>query len=379
MAQNIDELVAECNKVFKSKGIKIQAAKRGGKIVLRGIFPAKDGSGVPKQSRISTGISTGSPLHVVRKKLVSIVNTTWDELLSGEFTWDKRTGRKFMNAPRDMLEKFEDYCQENKSISTFDSAYKPYINRLRSLYSGKEIATNPFKTLSAAVNSYPPDTRSRQMARQCYTQMGRLFVDELFELRKSCECSYVPPCSEYEGQSLNIALSDETILSAYHSIPNPDWRFVFSLMATYGLRNHEVFACDFSELFRPEIEKPIIRVLGGTKTGQRTVLPFPIDWLEEMNMRNPENRLPNVSIEGRTPQRLGQHITRQFSRYSVPFKPYDLRHNHIVRMTCDSGVPIPVAAKLGGHGPMVMLRTYHRVLSRDRARVIASRCDEVAG
>jgi integrase len=379
MAQNIDELIAECNADFKRQEIRIQAEKRGGKIVLRGTFPAKDGSGVPKQSRISTGIGAEGPLPVVRKKLVGVVNSTWADLLSGEFSWDKRTGRKFMNAPRDMIDKFEDYCQGSKSKSTFESAYKPYINRLRSLYSGKEVAANPFEALSAAVNSYPPDTRARQMARQCYTRMGRLFVDELFDLRKSCECSYVPPCTKYEDQSLNIALSDEAILSAYRSIPNPKWRFVFSLMATYGLRNHEVFACDFSELFWPEIEKPAIRVLGGTKTGRRMVLPFPIDWLEEMDMRNPENRLPNISIEGQTPQRLGQQITRQFSRYSIPFKPYDLRHNHIVRMTSEFGVPIPVAAKLGGHGAMVMLEIYHRVLSLDRARVIASRCDEIAG
>jgi hypothetical protein len=35
--------------------------------------------------------------------------------------------------------------------------------------------------------------------------------------------------------------SDEVIVEWYDRIPNPTWRYVYGIMATYGLRNHEVF------------------------------------------------------------------------------------------------------------------------------------------
>ena len=42
--------------------------------------------------------------------------------------------------------------------------------------------------------------------------------------------------------------SDPQILEAMLRIPNPGWRLVYGLMATYGLRNHEVFFTDVSAL-----------------------------------------------------------------------------------------------------------------------------------
>ena len=43
------------------------------------------------------------------------------------------------------------------------------------------------------------------------------------------------------------------ILEAAGRIPNPQWRLAFALMATYGLRNHEVFFCDCPPWQRAEI------------------------------------------------------------------------------------------------------------------------------
>ncbi len=41
---------------------------------------------------------------------------------------------------------------------------------------------------------------------------------------------------------------DELIEKLWETIPNKSWKFVFGLMATYGLRNHEVFFCDLTSL-----------------------------------------------------------------------------------------------------------------------------------
>ncbi|NBD34231.1 MAG: hypothetical protein GVY17_15000 [Cyanobacteria bacterium] len=38
--------------------------------------------------------------------------------------------------------------------------------------------------------------------------------------------------------------SDELIEQRYEHLTNPRWKWVFGLMACYGLRNHEVFHID---------------------------------------------------------------------------------------------------------------------------------------
>ena len=45
--------------------------------------------------------------------------------------------------------------------------------------------------------------------------------------------------------------SDHQILESLLRIPNPRWRLAYGLMATYGLRNHEVFFSDLSAFFFP--------------------------------------------------------------------------------------------------------------------------------
>ena len=51
----------------------------------------------------------------------------------------------------------------------------------------------------------------------------------------------------------------------------------FALMATYGLRNHEVFFSDLSCLKKGGDK--ILRVFPNTKTGEHQVWPFHPEWV----------------------------------------------------------------------------------------------------
>ena len=77
--------------------------------------------------------------------------------------------------------------------------------------------------------------------------------------------------------------TDPQILEAAGRIPNPQWRLAFALMATYGLRNHEVFFCDFSSL-APGGDQ-VLRVLPTTKTGEHQSWPFHPDWVEHFGLQ----------------------------------------------------------------------------------------------
>ena len=105
-------------------------------------------------------------------------------------------------------------------------------------------------------------------------------------------------------------------------------------MATYGLRNHEVFFCDCSSL-APGGDR-VLRVLPTTKTGEHQSWPFHPDWVEHFGLQelaeNPA-ALPAIQTDLRrtTLQQVGRRVSEQFRRYDLPITPYDLRHAWAVR------------------------------------------------
>ena len=160
--------------------------------------------------------------------------------------------------------------------------------------------------------------------------------------------------------------SDPQILEAILRIPNPGWRLVYGLMATYGLRNHEVFFTDVSAL--ADGGDRVIRVLPTTKTGEHQVWPFHPEWVDRFNLRDLASNaaaLPPVCTDLRqtTLQQVGRRVAEQFRRYDVPLTPYDLRHAWAVR-TIHIGLPDTVAARMMGHSVAIHTRTYHHWITR---------------
>jgi integrase len=160
--------------------------------------------------------------------------------------------------------------------------------------------------------------------------------------------------------------SDAQILEWIERIPNPGWRLAYGLMATYGLRNHEVFFSDLSAL-APGGDR-VIRVLPTSKTGEHQVWPFQPEWVERFELpRLGEARalLPPVRTDLRhtTLQQVGRRVAEQFRRYDLPITPYDLRHAWAVR-TIHIGLPDTVAARMMGHSVAIHTRTYHHWITR---------------
>ena len=211
------------------------------------------------------------------------------------------------------------------------------------------------------LESYPLASRSRQ---QCGLVLGLLARQEQLVLPADWN-------ERAGGYGLHQARfrqlpSDAAILSAVEEIPNPGWRLVYGLMATYGLRNHEVFFTDFSGLDHDS--EAVLRVLPTTKTGEHQVWPFLPEWVERFELTGlGRNRalLPPVctDLSRTTLQQVGRRVAEQFRRYQLPFTPYDLRHAWALR-TIHMGLPDTVAARMMGHSVAVHTRTYHHWITR---------------
>ena len=245
-------------------------------------------------------------------------------------------------------------------VSTWQSAYKPYLNRLIGVSHQSTLKLNE-ELLVKILLSYKENSRSRQQCGIALSALARHLKLELPENWKQLQSGY----GIHESNFRELP-SDEEIINSFQLIPNKKWRFVFGLMATYGLRNHEVFFSDLSCL-KKNGDK-ILRVFPNTKTGEHQVWPFHPEWvgLFELDKKSdPSDLLPIIKtdLKETTLQHIGRRVSEQFRRYKISFTPYDLRHAWAVR-TILIGLPNTVAAKMMGHSVSIHTKTYHHWITR---------------
>jgi integrase len=249
------------------------------------------------------------------------------------------------------------------SRSTWRGAYLPYLRRLQQLAGDRPLspAQLSLELLERTLESYELASRSRQ---QCGIALAALARQLQLEL----PADWRDRCGGYGLHRARFRQlpSDARILELAWQIPNPAWRLAYGLMATYGLRNHEVFFCDLTGLARGGDR--VLRVLPTSKTGEHQVWPFLPEWVEQFDLSrlgDDPTALPAIATDLRrvSLKQVGQRVAEQFRRYGLPITPYDLRHAWAVR-TIHIGLPDTVAARMMGHSVTIHTRTYHHWITR---------------
>ena len=376
----LDGPIREHNAQLAASGVSLRLERRGQRLALRGPLPCRQGSGQLRVQRISLGVPADpAGLEQARQALRRVVQ----QLQQQSFAWSqwcvapaasaRSSAAQAVSAATGIdataaVERFEQQFfgdprrRRNPagSRTTWTSAYLPYLRRLREQAASRELPLSE-DLLLAVLESYPLASRGRQ---QCGTALAALARSEQIPL---------PPdwADRAGGYGLHAAQfrqlpSDRQILEWIEQIPNPGWRLAYGLMATYGLRNHEVFFTDLSAL-APGGDR-VIRVLPTSKTGEHQVWPFQPEWVERFELpRLGEARslLPPVCTDLRrtTLQQVGRRVAEQFRRYDLPLTPYALRHAWAVR-TIHIGLPDTVAARMMGHSVAIHTRTYHHWITR---------------
>ena len=166
--------------------------------------------------------------------------------------------------------------------------------------------------------------------------------------------------------------TDEQIREIWRGIKNPGWRWVYGMLATYGLRPSEVFRLDLERFTR---ETEALRVLEQTKTGARITYPCLPSWREEFKLW--EVTLPNIQrIEERTNNELTEKVGWQFWEMEIPHSAKDLRHAWCIR-TALQGVPDSIAARWAGHSIEIHSQTYHQAISEAQHQEVFERLKAV--
>ena len=250
---NIIHEINLINKKLIIEGSKLKIEKRGGKLNIRGSLPSKENKNLQKVQRLSLGIDADNyGLEEAQKKL-QLINL---QLELDQFEWRnwltssiKESDKSYDFFTKKISEFEKEFFKEYKNDhlnsarrSTWNSAYKPYIKRMLSNYQkndNKDINHIFLNTLK----SYKEGSRSRK---QCGTSLN-VFA-EFLELSLPSEWKSLSRGYGIKKASFRNLPDDNLIEELWKNIPNKSWQYVFALMATYGLRNHEVFFCDLSSL-----------------------------------------------------------------------------------------------------------------------------------
>ncbi len=377
-AHPLDSQIAAVNQRLKAARLGLKVERRCEKLNLRGTLPPRPDS--PKLRAYQQRIPVGLPAHKAGlKKIEKTAKVIAAQLIEDTFDWHDYLGpvAGLRRAGADLSEQiaafeahfFQLRADSSKPASvrtTWEKAYVPYLRKLQRIASQHASFSLP-EAITATVQSTKANSRSRQC---CCTALDALATFLNAPLPTELKAFW----GNYGNSKTRTRIlpTDEEILAAYQKIPNPEWQFVYGIMATYGLRNHEVFFCDYAMLTSGDSEAAI-EVTEATKTGQHDVWPFYPEWIDAFSLRKVKLPKLNTDLSQTTLQLVGQQVSLQFKRYKIPFAPYDLRHAWAVR-TIGVGLPDTVSARMMGHSVAVHNRTYHRWITRrdQRAAVRAA-------
>jgi integrase len=174
----------------------------------------------------------------------------------------------------------------------------------------------------------------------------------------------------YRGSYSPESLTERTIpdrdrvIEAWNSVKNPGWRWVLGLLIVFGVRNHEVFYLDISDM-----------VSGGhsvfvseSKTGPHTAWAMNPEDVDLFELRAAPC-LPRVTFD--THEKAGRRVTKYLNReFLGGFSPYDLRHLWAIQTGVGPNrLPLAVAAQAQGHSQKTHEATYQRWISPEVQRL----------
>lgn len=342
------------NQRLQAGGIKIRIYEKvtGGPLYLRGTFPPKPESKKtrPYQQWISTGYRNNTPGIQAAIQMARKIDL---ELVEGRFDW-----AYWRNGPTEPANEriaykvailrlskswFEGMGETPSSLYTWAKDYESVFKHL-----DPDAPVDGAALLDWIVARSEPNTRARK--RYCQA------------IKKLCGSAQVPIDLERLGKlaghygrpgtikSRQIP-TDEEIVQIWERLTDPVARWVWGIMATFGVRNFEVWFLDVSELARGG---NTIQVKRGKGSRPRVAYPLPRSWIDQFGLRgaSPLPAPDPILTNGQ----LGDRITHIFTNKGLP-GPYNLRHAWRQRAIVNRIDP-SVAAKSLGHSVQVSQKTY---------------------
>ncbi|AKG20193.1 integrase [Calothrix sp. 336/3] len=380
----VKHLVIQANTALSLDRVKIKLKLTTYKSIgLQGTFPCKLGdigkNGSPnKQYTLSLGFAAndlGVKAAITKARELDLLLVTkqfqWTPELLGKQAQKTILETEATKLIHQLIQEYERefwkvHERNRQGLRTWESHY---LRHLKKLPQDVPISLDALET---ALSQTQPNTVARfylvwQLKKFC--NFCNFDADKLIS-------SYATPLP---SPSIRKIPSDEEVIAGYHQIGTPlspyaskdnrilplQWQWIYGMLATYGLRPHELFAVDIGAFTDPGNTFHLVSLnpslTAGTKTGERScgIPPLYPHWVELFDLKNV--KLPSyiASLSNQTAK-----IQIRFRNVNLGFRPYDLRHGYAIRGH-RLRVPMKTMADYMGHTVQEHTKTYQRWMNQD--------------
>jgi integrase len=382
----IKHAIAQANSALSLDRVKIKLKLTSVKSIgLQGTLPCKPGDiGINNRPSKQYTLSLGFPANDVGIKAAINKARELDFLLiTKQFQWTQdllgKQGQKVTFSEenkadkliRELIEEYErefwkTHEKNRQGIRTWESHYLRHLKKL------PQDVSLSLQALEEALEKTKPNSSSR------------FFLT--WQLKKFCDfCGVdgIKTINSYATPNPNPVIrkipSDEEIIQGFskigaalspfaskENVTLPEqWQWAYAMLATYGLRPHELFAVDIEAFINPGNSFHLVTLnpslTGGTKTGERScgIPPLHPHWVELFGLKNVKLPYNGGTLSNKTAK-----IQIRFRNTNIGFKPYDLRHAYAIRGH-RLRVPIKTMADYMGHTVQEHTETYQRWMSEE--------------
>lgn len=305
-----------------------------GKLYLLAKVPRRDGKPGLLQTRIPLRLDD-TPVN--RRTAAKQLKTLERQLDTGTFQWSYWRDEEEGISWREAIARL--YRARVVLGRTSESTWEiNYLGRLRQIPPASRCTSD---SMAAALQRYERSSCSYKELYYLLKHLSRLIDVPFPEV----------PMPTYGQAELVAVPTDEEIIAWVNSAKEPA-RWYFGMMATYGLRPHEIESAEF-------LDRDYLQVQDRTKTGFRTVIPVPREWVALFELRNRRLR-PMLTSEPARADQTAKWISKEMRKLSLPYRPYALRHAFAGRLWREGGsnLDIYTASRLMGHSPGQHAKTY---------------------
>lgn len=305
-----------------------------GRLYLLAKLPRRDGSPGMAQTRIALRMDDTT---VNRRVAAKQLRTLEQQLQRGTFEWSY-----WLNEETATITWREAIARLHRARvilgrtgqSTWDVNY---MGRLRRINPASACTTD---SMAQAMGHYDRSSCSYKELYYLLRHLSRLVAVPFPE---------VPIPTYNQSQPVEVP-TDAQIIEWLEGAPESS-RWYWGMMACYGLRPHEIEGAVL-------IERDLCQVQDGTKTGFRTVVPLPREWVDRFRLRDRRLRPRLADVERR--DAAGKWLSKELKRQGLPWRSYALRHAYAARLWREGGARLDLytAARLMGHSAAQHAKTY---------------------
>ena len=340
-------MIRQANERLKAAKIGVSIELRNNRLCLRATLPPKPGEfGSFHQQRICLKVYANLEGIKYAESEAQIVGGL---LAQNRFDWsryiEESTRSQSPETISYWIKALEDkyFSERPRNPTTLETWKHEYLKPFSLLPENVFLSEERLKT--ALLEWTDANTRSRRRYALAYCKIADLagLEHSLRELIGNYAFKAVSPRS---------LPSDELITQSYQSISDQAWRWIYGVMAAYGLRNHEAYFLDFEDY-------PIAYINRG-KTSERYIWPLYPEWPDQWGLAE----ISRPDCTQKTNSGYGNRISKGFRQLKIPFSPYNLRHSW-ARRSFDFGMDVTMASKMLGHSTKIHTEIYRHWIDRD--------------